>query len=98
MELLDKIMEKKKEKKRRKDFGDKWRKWIKGCISTAKFAIIINGKPRGPFGASRGLRQGCPLSPFLFTIVADMLGRLIDRAYEQEVIKGFTVGRQAVHV
>ena len=82
----------------KKGFGDKWRMWIKGCISTANFSIMINGKPKGLFGASRGLRQGCPLSPFLFTLVADMLGRLMDKAYEQEVIKGFTVGREAVHV
>ena len=88
---LDKIMEK-------KGFGNRWRKRINGCISTANFSIMINGKPRGRFGASRGLRQACPLSPFLFTLVVDMFGRLMDKAYENGVIKGFTVGREAVHV
>ena len=64
----------------------------------ANFSVMLNGKPTGRFGASKGLRQGCPLSPFLFTIVADMLGRLMDKAYDQGVIRGFTVGRETVHV
>ena len=88
---FDKIMEK-------KDFGNRWRKWINGCISTVNFSVMMNEKPRARFRASRGLRQGCPLSPFLFTIVADMLGRLMDKAYEQGVIQGFTVEREVVHV
>ena len=64
----------------------------------ANFSVMMNGKLRGCFGASRGLRQGCLLSPFLFIIRADMLGRLMDKAYEQVLIQGFTVGREAVHV
>ena len=60
--------------------------------------MMMNGKSRARFRALRGLRQGCPLSPFLFTIVADILGRLMDNAYEQGVIQGFTVGRDAIHV
>ncbi|KAL5575095.1 hypothetical protein UlMin_016794 [Ulmus minor] len=66
----------------------------KGCTSSANFSIMINGKPRGRFGASRGLRQGDPLSPFLFILVADILGRMMDKAVRIGEVKGFKVGRE----
>ncbi|KAL5537608.1 hypothetical protein UlMin_044784 [Ulmus minor] len=70
----------------------------KGCISSANFSIMINGKPRGRFGASRGLRQGDPLSPFLFILVADILGRMMDKAVMIGEVKGFKIGREKVEV
>ncbi|KAL5553097.1 hypothetical protein UlMin_040498 [Ulmus minor] len=69
-----------------------------GCISSANFSIMINGKPRGRFGASRGLRQGDPLSPFLFILVADILGRMMDKAVSIGEVKGFKVGKEEVVV
>ncbi|KAL4653850.1 hypothetical protein ACB092_01G335600 [Castanea dentata] len=46
-------------------FGVKWCKWIRTCISTIQFSVLINGSPADFFGSSRGLRQGDPLSPML---------------------------------
>ncbi|KAL5545070.1 hypothetical protein UlMin_008854 [Ulmus minor] len=56
------------------------------------------GKLRGRFGASRGLRQGDPLSPFLFILVADILVRMTDKAIRIGEVKGFKVGREEVVV
>ncbi|KAL5555254.1 hypothetical protein UlMin_037490 [Ulmus minor] len=86
-DFLDFVLEK-------KGFGVRWRSWMRGCISLANFSIMINGKPRGRFGASRGLRQGDPLSPFLFILVADILGRMMDKAVRIGEVKGFKVGRE----
>ena len=90
-DFLDLVLEK-------KGFGARWRTWMRGCISSANFSIMINEKPRGRFGASRGLRQGDPLSPFLFILVADILGRMMDKAVSIGEVKGFKVGREEVVV
>ncbi|KAL5552484.1 hypothetical protein UlMin_039885 [Ulmus minor] len=50
------------------------------------------------FGASRGLRQGDPLSPFLFILVADILGRMMDKAVSIGEVKGFKVGREEINI
>ena len=47
--------------------------WIKGYIGDPWIAPLVNGRPTSFFKASRGLRQGCPLCPLLYTIQASML-------------------------
>ena len=67
-------------------------------MSSSSFAILVNGNAKGWVKASRGLRQGDPLSYFLFTLVADVLSRLLFRAEETVLIEGFFVGKDRTRV
>lgn len=59
-------------------FGNRWRKWMKICMSTTSFAVMINGEPSSFFKASRGFRQGDHLSPLLFLMVMEAFSRLME--------------------
>ncbi|XP_059663437.1 uncharacterized protein LOC132309102 [Cornus florida] len=68
-------------------FSDKWIKWISVCTTSPKFSILCNGVPAGYFSASRGIRQGCPLSPLLFSFVTEFFSNLIENAIAEGRIK-----------
>lgn len=52
--------------------------WIMQCVTTTSFSISINGAPTGLITKKRGLRQGCPLSTFLFVIGLEYLSRSLN--------------------
>ncbi|XP_059310774.1 uncharacterized protein LOC132062161 [Lycium ferocissimum] len=62
--------------------------WIKCCISSVKFSVLINGSPEGFFQSSRGLRQGDPLSSFLFLLAMEGVNYMIRKAKTNGRIKG----------
>lgn len=77
-------------------FGDKWCRWILECCSSVSMSIMINGSATKDFQTQKGLRQGDPLSPFLFNIVAEGLNIMLERAKGRNIIRGTTVGREGV--
>ena len=68
-------------------FGSKWMGWMWRCISTG-FSILVNGMPTRFFSSSKGLRQGDPLSSYLFVMGMEVLSLLIRRAIDG----GFLLG------
>lgn len=73
---------------KQKCFGDRWIKWIKGCLDHLHFSILKNGTSKGFFDSSRGIKQGDPLSPFLFTLVLDGLSELMEKGKSKENHRG----------
>jgi len=60
------------------------------CISTTRFSSLISGSMYGFFGSSQGLRQGDPLSSFLFMNVMEALNRMLSRAMVGGYLSGFS--------
>eukprot|EP00253_Pinus_taeda_P035878 PITA_35878 len=60
-------------------------------VTSSNFSILVNGSPSETFIPSRGLRQGDPLSPFLFILMMEGLGRSIKNSKEVAKIKGLQV-------
>lgn len=58
--------------------------WINSLISSPSFSICVNGSSEGFFHGKRGLRQGDPISPYLFTIVMEGLSIILKRCIEEE--------------
>ena len=61
-------------------FHDRWCAWMRDILSSSKSAVLVNGCPGPWITCKRGLRQGDPLSPYLFLLVADSLQAMIRSA------------------
>jgi hypothetical protein len=71
---------------------------IMRCISTVSYQILINGHPSKPFTPERGLRQGDPISPYLFILCANVLSGLIHKDVRLKGIHGIKIARSAPQV
>ncbi|GJT34461.1 putative RNA-directed DNA polymerase, eukaryota, reverse transcriptase zinc-binding domain protein [Tanacetum coccineum] len=67
-------------------FGLKWCSWIKTCLSSSRASILVNDSPTSEFSINRGLRQGDPLSPFLFILVMEGLHNAFVDAMDDVII------------
>jgi len=83
---------------RRLGFCARWIRWIKGCLESALVSVLINGSPTREFFPRKGLRQGEPLAPFLFLIVAEGLAGVSRVAEEKKLIYSLEVGKDKVKV
>ncbi|GKV49208.1 hypothetical protein SLEP1_g55970 [Rubroshorea leprosula] len=82
----------------RMGFNVMWRGWIQECLRSSMISVLINGSPTRQFPVGKGIRQGDPLSPFLFLIVAEGLNGLMSTAVEKELYKGVMIGNGATMV
>ena len=76
-------------------FGDTWVNLMMQCISKATYYVLINGELHGHITPSRGLRQGDPLSPYLFLLCTEGFHCLLRKAEENGDIRGVSICRSA---
>ncbi|GJX71225.1 putative RNA-directed DNA polymerase, eukaryota, reverse transcriptase zinc-binding domain protein [Tanacetum coccineum] len=79
-------------------FGIRWRNWIKGCLRHARSFVLVNGSPTVKFEISRGLRQGDPLSPFLFILAMKSLHALMCKAMNCGIYSGAYIGKDNLRI
>ena len=73
------------------NFGESIRRWVKTFYQNINSSILYNGQCSKSFPVSRGVRQGDPLSPYLFIICAELLA---DAIKQNDQIKGITVNNE----
>eukprot|EP00253_Pinus_taeda_P008572 PITA_08572 len=71
-------------------FDPSWTRWILSLLTSTFFSVLINGIPSDTFRPSRGIRQGDPLCPFLFVIIAEGLGCFLKSANINRHLKGLS--------
>lgn len=76
----------------RMGFVAKWRAWILECLSMTFVSVLVSGSPTKKFRVGCGLRQGDPLSPFLFLIAVEGFRIFINKAVEINLFEGYRFG------
>jgi ribonuclease HI len=79
----------------RMGFDEVWVRWMMMCVSTVNYSVLLNFEKLGPIVPGRGLRQGDPLSPYLFILVAEGLTALMKQAVGTGTIHGMRICRGA---
>ena len=74
-------------------FHQTWISWILQCITTVSYSFLLNGSAQGAVTPERGLRQGDPLSPFLFIICSEVLSGLCRKAQLDGSLLGLRVSK-----
>jgi hypothetical protein len=83
---------------RRFGFREKWILWIKSYVFAGSLSVLVNGSPSQEVNIQRGLKQGDPLAPFLFLLVAEGIGLLMKRAILLGFFKPIVVNNSNVSI
>jgi hypothetical protein len=79
-------------------FAARWINLLMVCVRSVTYSILINGRPFGRIFPSRGLRQGDPLSPYLFILCAEALSSSLRNAERARKITGVPISRGGIRI
>lgn len=89
--FLDRLM-------RKLGFEDGWVNKIMKCVQSVSYAVKINNVPKGLIWPERGLRQGDPISPYLFLLCAQGLSELLSFAQTRKRIRGIKIANESPEI
>lgn len=69
-------------------FSTTWIDWVMATVRTLSYSVLINSTPHGLITLERGLRQGDPLSPYLFILSTDVMSHLLQTNTQKGKIRG----------
>ncbi|KAJ9558313.1 hypothetical protein OSB04_012927 [Centaurea solstitialis] len=70
------------------NFGRKWISWVKELVTTASVLVLVNGSPTNQFRLEKGIRQGDPMSPYLFILAIEGLITILKESSRNGLLKG----------
>jgi len=76
----------------------KWVAWMKACVCGRSMSILVNGSPAEEIIIKRGLKQGDPLTPFLFLLVAEGFSGVVRNVVSLNLFEGFEFRRNGLVV
>lgn len=76
-------------------FASSWIQLVMSCVTTVQLAMLLGGHPSWSFKPSWGLRQGDPISPYLFLFVSEVLSLMIQKACLTGVLQGIRLSHTA---
>jgi hypothetical protein len=79
-------------------FSCRWIRWIMSCVTTVRYSVKLNGALLEAFSPTLGLRQGDPLSPFLFLFVVDGLSALLQSEISSGGISPIKICRRGLGI
>ncbi|XP_021725640.1 uncharacterized protein LOC110692867 [Chenopodium quinoa] len=80
---------------RRFGFPPYWVHILQQCVTTVSYQILVNGSPSRPFKPKCGLRQGDPLSPYLFVLCMEIFSLMLRRDEQRGLFQGLKISRRA---
>ena len=79
----------------RMGFCDTWIMWMMQCVSTVSYSFLLNNEVVGKVTPQRGIRQGDPLSPYIFILCGEILSGLCKKAQMNGLLPGIKVARNS---
>ncbi|GKD96154.1 RNA-directed DNA polymerase, eukaryota, reverse transcriptase zinc-binding domain protein, partial [Tanacetum coccineum] len=75
-------------------FGNRWCTWISNCLRSSRGSLLVNGSPTSEFQFFKGLKQGDPISPFLFILVMESLHISFQRVVDAGLFTGIKLNEE----